>query len=165
MNKAPTLSKNTSGYTNSKRLLQWGLAINGFYPGDFSGAFGNDTYQAVYDFQNFMCLGADGIAGKNTWAALLSARGNTSRKATAFDTSTRLTLATAAAMREAGYVDVGRYLTNTPGGTLDKKLTQEELEIIKSVGLNIFPIYQTYGGQASYYTRSQGRKDAREDGH
>ena len=128
MNKAPTLSKNTSGYTNSKRLLQWGLAINGFYPGDFSGAFGNDTYQAVYDFQNFMCLGADGIAGKNTWAALLSARGNTSRKATAFDTSTRLTLATAAAMKEAGYVDVGRYLTNTPGGTLDKKLTQEELE-------------------------------------
>ena len=162
MNKAPTLSKNTSGYTNSKRLLQWGLAINGFYPGDFSGAFGNDTYQAVYDFQNFMCLGADGIAGKNTWAALLSARGNTSRKATAFDTSTRLTLATAVAMKEAGYVDVGRYLTNTPGGTLDKKLTQEELEIIKSVGLNIFPIYQTYGGQASYFTRSQGRKDARE---
>ena len=162
MKKAPTLSKNTSGYTNSKRLLQWGLAINGFYPGDFSGAFGDDTYQAVYDFQNFMCLGADGIAGKNTWAALLSARGNTSRKATAFDTSTRLTLATAAAMKEAGYVDVGRYLTNTPGGTLDKKLTQEELEIIKSVGLNIFPIYQTYGGQASYFTRSQGRKDARE---
>lgn len=109
-----------------------------------------------------MCLGADGIAGKDTWAALLSSRGNTSRKATAFDTSTRLTLVTATAMKEAGYVDVGRYLTNTQGGTLDKRLTQEELEIIKGVGLSVFPIYQTYGGQASYFTRSQGRKDARE---
>ncbi len=139
-----------------------GLAINGFYPGGFAGTFGSGTYQAVYDFQSFMCLGADGVAGKDTWAALLSSRGNTSRKATGFDTSTRLTLVTATAMKEAGYVDVGRYLTNTPGGTLDKRLTQEELEIIKGVGLSVFPIYQTYGGQASYFTRSQGRKDARE---
>ena len=28
MNKAPTLSRNISGYTNSKRLLQWALTIN-----------------------------------------------------------------------------------------------------------------------------------------
>ncbi|RDY29988.1 hypothetical protein [Lachnotalea glycerini] len=34
----------------------------------------------------------DGIAGKNTWASLLSSRGNTASSATAFDTSTRLTL-------------------------------------------------------------------------
>ena len=105
MNMAPTLSKQTSGYTNSKRLLQWGLAINGFYTGDFSGTFGEDTYQSVYKFQDFMCLGADGIAGKNTWASLLSSRGNTDRKATAFDTSTRLTLDTAKALKAAGYTD------------------------------------------------------------
>lgn len=162
MNKAPSLSQNTAGYTNSKRLLQWGLAVNGFYPGGFTGTFGAGTYQAVYDFQDFMCLGADGIAGKNTWASLLSTRGNTSRKAAAFDTSTRLSAVTAKALKDAGYIDVGRYLTNTSGGTLDKKLTKEELEIIKSTGLCVFPIYQTYGGQASYFTRYQGRKDAKE---
>ena len=160
MSKAPTLSKNTTGYTASKRLLQWGLTINGYYPGNMSGNFDTDTYNAVYNFQEFLCLGADGVAGKNTWAALLSSRGNTNRSATAFDTSTRLTLTTATALKNAGYTDVGRYLTNTPNGTLDKKMTAEELEIIKSVGLKIFPIFQTYGGAASYFTRYQGRRDA-----
>lgn len=161
MNKAPTLSQKTSGYINSKRLLQWGLAINGFYSGEFTGTFGSETYRAVYDFQSFMCLGSDGIAGKSTWAALLSASGNTSRKAIAFDTSTRLTLDVATAMKNAGYVAVGRYLTNASEKTIDKKMTQEELEIIRRVGLSVFPIYQTYGGKAAYFTRDQGHKDAR----
>lgn len=161
MNKAPTLSKNKSGYTASKRLLQWGLTINGYYPGNFDGNFDTNTYNAVYAFQEFMCLGADGIAGKNTWAAMLSSRGNTNRSATAFDTSTRLTLTTANALKDAGYTHVGRYLTNAAGNnSLDKKLTKEELEIIKSAGLKLFPIYQTYGGTASYFTKNQGRKDA-----
>lgn len=160
MNKAPTLSKNTTGYTASKRLLQWGLTINGYYPGNMSGNFDTNTYNAVYNFQNFLCLGADGIAGKNTWAALLSSRGNTARSASAFDTSTRLTPTTANALKEAGYTEVGRYLTNTPSGTLDKKMTAEELKIIKSVGLKIFPIFQTYGGSVSYFTKYQGRRDA-----
>lgn len=162
MSKAPTLSRNTVGYTNSKRLLQWGLAINGFYPGGFTGTFGDGTYNAVYNFQDFMCLGADGIAGKNTWAALLSTKGNTARKATAFDTSTKLTADTATKLKAAGYNDVGRYLTNTKSGTLDKKMTKEELKIIEEAGLNVFPIYQTYGGEASYFTWKQGRNDGGE---
>lgn len=160
MNAAPTLSRNTSGYTNSKRLLQWCLAINGFYPGGFTGTFGDGTYNAVYSFQNLMELGADGIAGKNTWASLLSSCGNTDRATTAFDTATRLTAATARAMKNSGYTEVGRYLTNTPGGTLDKKMTPEEIEVIRDAGLKIFPIFQTYGGEASYFTRSQGSDDA-----
>lgn len=160
MNKAPTLSGNTSGYTNSKRLLQWGLTINGFYPGNLTGNFDSTMYTAVYDFQDFLCLGADGVAGKTTWASLLTSRGNTSRSATAFDTSTRLTVTTARALKNAGYTDVGRYLTNVEGSSLDKKMTAEELQIIQEVGLKVFPIYQTYGGEVSYFTRYQGRKDA-----
>lgn len=160
MNKAPTLSKTTTGYSNSKRLLQWGLTINGYYPDNMSGNFDINTYNAVYDFQDFLCLGADGVAGKNTWAALLSSRGNTNRSATAFDTSTRLTITTATAIKNAGYTEVGRYLTNTPGGTLDKKMTTGELDVIKSVGLKIFPIFQTYGGAVTYFTKYQGRRDA-----
>ena len=160
LGKAPTLSKNTSGYTNSKRLMQWCLAINGFYPGSFSGTFDEDTFSSLYDFQQFLCLGADGICGKQTWASLITSRGSSDRKATALDTSKKITLENATAIKNAGYTDVGRYLTNTPGGTLDKAMTSEELEILKAADLNVFPIFQTRGNEASYFTAEQGTADA-----
>lgn len=160
MNSSPTLSRNTYGYINSKRLLQWGLTINGYYPGNLSGDFDSIMYNALYNFQDFLCLGADGIAGRNTWASLLSSRGNTSRSATAFDTSTRLTETTANNLKNAGYTDVGRYLTNVEGSSLDKKMTDAELQIIENAGLKVFPIFQTYGGEASYFNRYQGERDA-----
>ena len=160
LSKAPTLSKKTSGYTNSKRLMQWCLAINGFYPGSFSGTFDEDTFSSLYDFQQFLCLGADGICGKQTWASLITSRGSSDRKATALDTSKKITLENAAAIKNAGYTDVGRYLTNTPGGTLDKAMTSEELEILKAADLNVFPIFQTRGNEASYFTAEQGTADA-----
>lgn len=160
LNAAPTLSTNKKGYTNSKRLLQWALAINGFYADNFDGNFNTSTKTAVTEFQELMELDADGIAGKNTWASLLVSYGSTSRKATAFDTSTRLTEITAAKLVNAGYKEVGRYLTNVENGTLDKKMTAEEIKIIEAAGLKVFPIYQTYGGKATYFTRYQGQKDA-----
>jgi len=160
MNAAPMLSKNTSGYTNSKRLLQWALTINGFYPGGFTGTFGDGTYNAVYNFQNFLALGVDGIAGKNTWASLLKSCGNTARTATALDTATRLTTSTAIALKNAGYNTVGRYLVNVNGGTLDKKMTAEELQIMANAGLKVFPIFQTIGNKASYFTPEQAVFDA-----
>lgn len=160
LSKAPTLSRKTNGYEESKRLLQWGLTVAGYRPGNYDGDFDDNTYSAVYNFQGFMCLGADGIVGKNTWAALLSTRGNSARSATAFDTSTRLSANTASAMKSAGFTDVGRYLTNATTGTLDKKMTPEEILILQDAGLKVFPIYQTYGGAASYFTRQQGVLDA-----
>lgn len=105
MNFAPTLSRNTAGYTNSKRLLQWALAVNGFYAANFEGDFDTSTYLAVFSFQELVELDADGIAGKNTWASLLSSCGNTARTVTAFDTSTRLTDATAVSLYNAGYIE------------------------------------------------------------
>jgi len=158
MNAAPTLSRNTSGRTASKRLLQCALAVNGFWPGGLTGTFGDGTYQAVYSFQDFLCLGADGIAGKNTWASLLKSSGNTARSATACDTSTRLTATTAQALITAGYGTVGRYLTNAGEGSgfLDKKMTVEEIGIMANVGLKVFPIYQTIGSSADNFTWLQG---------
>ncbi len=162
MSSAPTLSINTSGYTNSKRLLQWSLAVNGFYADNLDGTFNTSTREAVIDFQELMELGADGIAGQNTWASLLVSYGNTSRTGTACDTATRLTASTAAALKSAGYEEVGRYLTNVDGSALDKKMTDEELQIIEAAGLKVFPIFQTYGGEASYFTNEQGQSDAAE---
>ncbi len=156
MNVAPTLSRNTSGYTNSKRLLQMALTVNGYYPGGLTGTFGNGTYNAVYNFQDFLCLGADGIAGKNTWASLLKSNGNSQRAATACDTATRLTQTTANSLVAAGYNTVGRYLTNTDGGVLDKKMTRSEIQIMANAGLKVFPIYQTTGFHIGYFTSLQG---------
>ncbi|MBE5912885.1 MAG: DUF1906 domain-containing protein [Pseudobutyrivibrio ruminis] len=161
MNAAPTLTKKTKGYTASKRLLKWALTVNGYYPyGLNEGVFDDKTYNAIYEFQDFLRLGADGMAGKNTWASLLSSRGNTARKATACDTSTRLSRFTATDLKNAGYTDVGRYLTNVEGGTLDKKMTEDEIAVLGIVDLNIIPIFQTTGRKNTYFTEKQGKKDA-----
>lgn len=160
LSKAPTLSINTSGYTNSKRLLQWCLTINGFYPGEFDGIFGSNTQKNVRDFQEFLCLGADGICGKQTWASLITSCGSSDRTATALDTSKKITEANASALVNAGFTDIGRYLTNALNSTFDKKLTTEELQILKNAGLNVFPIFQTYGNNVSYFSAYQGISDA-----
>jgi peptidoglycan hydrolase-like protein with peptidoglycan-binding domain len=111
MNAAPTLSQNTSGWTASKRLLQMALTVNGYYPGGITGTFGSGTYNAVYNFQAFACLGADGVAGKNTWASLLKSCGNPDRAgATTCDTAVRLTAQQAGYVVSPGYNTVGRYL-------------------------------------------------------
>ncbi len=159
MNSAPIISINTSGYTNSKRLLQWTLVVNGFYGQNLDGDFDGITRLNVISFQELLALDADGIVGKNTWASLLSSCGNTSRTVTAFDTSTRLTAVTAESMRNDGYEEVGRYLTNAIGG-IDKALTEEEITIIEDAGLKVFPIFQTYGRKAEYFTQPQGQQDA-----
>jgi hypothetical protein len=39
-------------------------------------------------------------------------------------------------------------------------MTPEELDIIFSEGLRVFPIYQTTGNKASYFKCSQGKNDA-----
>lgn len=162
MKSAPTLSKNVSGYKASKILLQMALTLSGNYKGEFTGIFDDATYKAVYNFQDTMEIGADGVVGKGTWASLLSTRGNTSRKAKAFDTNVRLTSETAMKYKNLGYTDVGRYLTNVKNGVLDKRITPEELDIIKKTGLKVFPIFQKYGRENDYFTQNQGETDGKE---
>ena len=162
MKSAPTLSKNVSGYKASKILLQMALTLSGNYNGEFTGIFDDTTYRAVYNFQDTMEIGADGVVGKGTWASLLSTRGNTSRKAKALDTNVRLTSETAMKYKNLGYTDVGRYLTNVKNGVLDKRITPEELDIIKKTGLKVFPIFQKYGRENDYFTQNQGETDGKE---
>lgn len=155
----PTLSKTTTGYLNIKRILQWALCVNGYYPGGFTGTFGNGTYTAVVNFQTFFCLTADGVAGKDTWGALMASCGNTARIATACDCATILTSAKAQTLANAGYEIVGRYLTGTAGG-ISKALSSNEIDIIFNAGLKFFPIYQSGGAINSYFTSEKGISDA-----
>ena len=50
--------------------LQTKLQEQSFNPGGIDGIFGNDTKKALIAFQKSVGLTPDGIAGKNTWAAL-----------------------------------------------------------------------------------------------
>ncbi|MEO1340373.1 MAG: peptidoglycan-binding protein [Cyanobacteria bacterium J06635_13] len=50
--------------------LQTKLRDRGFNPGTVDGIFGRDTKQALIAFQRSVGLSPDGLAGKNTWAAL-----------------------------------------------------------------------------------------------
>ncbi|RGI00819.1 DUF1906 domain-containing protein, partial [Coprobacillus sp. TM10-10] len=51
----------------------------------------------------------------------------------------------------------GRYLSNTPGGTLDKALTKTEVKNILNAGLKLFAIFQETGSSAKNFTSSTGK--------
>ena len=60
----PLMRKGARG--NITRLLQERLGVAQ------DGIFGNNTYNAVYNFQRSKGLSADGIVGRNTWRKLLN---------------------------------------------------------------------------------------------
>jgi len=158
-NKCPSLSVNDSR-SNYVKLLQYALYCNGYNPGDFDGKYDSTVQSRVREFQKFMCLSVTGNADKGTMMSLFTTCGDTSRSSLACDTATRLNSAKIQTLVNAGYKYVGRYLTNAKSGKLDKKMTDEEVKLILKAGMKIFPIYQTYGGAASYYTTAQGNEDA-----
>ena len=53
------------------QFLQNILKILGYYTGSIDGIFGNNTRNAVMNFQKNFGLSVDGIVGKNTWNALM----------------------------------------------------------------------------------------------
>ena len=57
---------------NLTRIIQGALYCRGYDPKGFDGIFGAGCAGAVRAFQTAAGLSADGIVGKNTWAALLA---------------------------------------------------------------------------------------------
>lgn len=64
----PTLAWDSAG--PEVTLLQKRLADWGYFPGPFSGYFGQTTHAAVVDFQTKNGLLVDGVVGPETWIAL-----------------------------------------------------------------------------------------------
>ncbi|MFK4071090.1 glycoside hydrolase domain-containing protein [Streptomyces sp. NPDC029674] len=126
----------------------------------FTDRFDARIGDSVRQFQNFVKLPANGRGDFPTWASLLVSTGDYERKGTACDCVTEVTAARAQALRNAGYRIVGRYLANYAGSTLNKQIRPDELQVTAANGLRTFPIYQTNGGEASYFSRSAGIADA-----
>lgn len=144
---------------NFTELIQFTLFVNGFGDGICDGVFDSQTQNAIRQFQRSQAIPETGIADINTWMSLFVSYGNKSRSALACDCATKLTTAKAKTLYDNGYRYVGRYLTKVPGG-LDKDITREEAQIIFDAGLRFFPIYQTLGTKAEYFTEAQGTADA-----
>ena len=144
-------------------LLRIALEINGFNKKGGLGTIYDEVLASkVKEYQEFMNLpNKDGNADKGTITSLLKTCGDVNRKASALDTSTKLSEENIINMKEAGYEYIGRYLTKVEGG-LDKALTKEEADMIIKYGMKIISIYQTVGDTTGYFNVNQGVIDAKE---
>ncbi|TWP52901.1 DUF1906 domain-containing protein [Lentzea tibetensis] len=107
-------------------------------------------------FQEFSHIDPNGRGDFTTWAQLLVSTGDPDRKVTACDTRYHITASRSRALKNAGYVVVGRYLHEPPESTLDKEIQPGELQDIFSSGLRVFPIWQWNGRRLGDFTWSTG---------
>ncbi|ANW22259.1 glycoside hydrolase domain-containing protein [Streptomyces clavuligerus] len=147
-----------SGDSNTwVRLFSAGMVLNQ-RPTAFTGTFTSALASAVSDFQAFVKLPVNGRGDFSTWASLLVSHGDQSRKGAACDGVTRITPERAATLKAEGITYIGRYLTNPTGGKpYEKEIQEGELATIAANGLRCFPIYQTYGRDASDFSYIAGR--------
>ena len=147
-----------STYTSAKiteftKLFKFGLYVNGFGNGIFDGSIDSEV---VRQFQRHHALNETGIADIQTWMSTMISCGDNSRIGTACDTRFEITTERLANLKENGYRYIGRYLT---GGDF-KEIRDGELHRIFEGGLKVFPIFQTSGTSASYFSDAQGAVDA-----
>lgn len=69
--KAACVAVKKGSQGNITRVLQGALICRGYDPKGFDGKFGSGTEKAVEAFQKACGLSSDGVAGKNTFEALL----------------------------------------------------------------------------------------------
>jgi peptidoglycan hydrolase-like protein with peptidoglycan-binding domain len=148
---------NSSQIANFTKLLKFGLYVNGFGNGTFSGSVSSSV---ISEFQAHNALTVTGIANLTTWMSVMISSGDTSRSALGADCATILTAAKAQSLVNSGYQIIGRYLTGVLAGGISKALTESEISLIFDAGLKFFPIFQTSGRSAAYFTASQGTADA-----
>ncbi|GAA1020578.1 hypothetical protein Aple_078710 [Acrocarpospora pleiomorpha] len=156
--KANTLSVGSSGVW--VRLFSAGMLFNKRNGVSFTSSFDGNLSARASEFQGFAKLPVTGNGDFQTWASLLVSTGDPTRKGTALDCVTKVTAPRADALKAAGYGIVGRYLCNVPNTSLNKMIQPGELAVLAAKGFRVFPIYQTWGGSASYFSHAQGVADA-----
>lgn len=147
---------------NFVRLFHMALAFNRITPPEFivDGHFDPSDVDVTSEFQEFCALPRTGGANLSTWSSLLVSTGDVNRTTTGADTSTELTAARIATLKANGVTSVGRYITNYPGSSFNKKLQPGELQRLVNANLGVWPIFQTSGNALAYFTTQQGTADA-----
>ena len=141
------------------KLVRYALVCNGFSVSTSSEKYDSTLDEVAEKFAKSLKINkANTLIGYTIIKSLLSSNGDPNRSALGCDTATKLTKAQIQTIKKAGYKYVGRYLTNTPGGTLDKCLTQGEISRICAANLRIIPIFQENGRSVSNFTTSTGNK-------
>nr|WP_203644012.1 glycoside hydrolase domain-containing protein [Streptomyces sp. SID14478] len=141
------------------QLFSAGMVLNQ-RPVSFTSTFSSALSGATSDFQSFVKLPVTGKGDFSTWASLLVSYGDQDRSGQACDGVTKITTARAQALKAAGITYVGRYLTNPiPNDTQlpEKAIQPGELKTIADNGLRCFPIYQTFGRDATGFNYAAGR--------
>jgi peptidoglycan hydrolase-like protein with peptidoglycan-binding domain len=156
--RANTLSIGSSG--RWVQLFSAAMVFNQRSGAMFTDVFTSGLSGLVSEFQDFVKLPVTGKGDFQTWASLLISTGDATRRGQAVDCVTEITPARAQSLRAAGYQIIGRYLSNVPNTSLNKKIQLGELGTIADNGLRCFPIYQTYGDSADYFRADQGAADA-----
>ncbi|GIN93287.1 hypothetical protein J22TS1_43380 [Siminovitchia terrae] len=153
----PNLSIGSS-QSNFVKLLKYAVIFNGYILSNINGTFDNELSNVLKKFQSFTLLSQNGNADFQTWMSLLVSTGDPNRKGTASDGITEVTPARAQTLVNEGYVIIGRYLTNVPGG-LNKRIQPGELQTIFNAGLSVYPIFQESHANANNFSRNQGYED------
>ena len=146
---------------NAIELIKAALCCNGYDVPIYFNIWTPELEKVITRFQEDMCINQSKICDVNTWMALLLSKGNPDRSCVACDTRFEMTQSRIDYLKNNGYQVVGRYLTNTPGGTLNKKLQEGEAIRIINNGLKLFLIFQESGTDLSYFTEARGAADAR----
>jgi len=155
--KANVLSVGSSG--TWVQLFSAAMVFNQRSGVSFTTQFDANLAARVQDFQSFTKLPVTGKGDFQTWSSLLVSTGDPTRPGTAADCSSEVTPDRADALKAAGYTAVGRYMCNVPGTNLNKMIQPAELFVLAAKGLRVFPIYQTFGDSAGYFSYNQGVSD------
>lgn len=144
------------------KLVRYAVVCNGFSVSTSSSTYDSTLDDVLQSFcESLSIVKQVGKCNYTVIKSLLSSNGDTDRSALGCDTATRLSSAQIQTIKNAGYKFVGRYISNTPGGTLNKALTRNEMENILNSGLKLFYIFQESNNSASDFNVENGIEQAK----
>mgnify|MGYP001070500801 CR=1 FL=1 len=140
-----------------KILANIALYFNGFGLGNLT----SDLSETVIgDFQSIYSIPVTKNIDRTTWLSLLVSCGDTDRQAIACDCATIITENNINVLKDNNYKYIGRYLSGTIDNGQSKALSKEELQLLFSNGIRLFPIHQGAANYISYFTNENATADA-----
>lgn len=138
-------------------LANMALYFNGYGEGKLTSELDTAT---IMEFQEEYSINATGNIDYSTWLSLLISCGDTDRSAIACDCATIITNSNISVLTNNNYKYIGRYLSGQTASGASKALSTDELKILFSNGIRLFPIHQRSATSVSYFTEANAKEDA-----